>query len=318
MKKQIAALFVFLLVLLFAALPVSAALRTQAVDIPAGGLWFPFDGNAEEASGVLSGKLRGNPGFVEGRDGTPNGAIRFETDAEAVELLCDDYEGDAWTASFWVKPETFGAHVFLCSSMTGSLRVIQDNGMVGATMNGVVDKSVPYTIPLDTWTMLTYVYDGDMELTSVYVNGEFFDGMYGIQTLPLTLIGNDAPEQKGWQSEPHLALDDTWFFPRALTDAEIMTLFETNTPPPVPEPEPEEPEPEPEPEAPETPEEPGSEDSDDLEETDEEDFPQEDPAAENPIREKKPGAVVGMAAVLLVGLFLLCAGARAIFGRSTK
>ena len=104
MKKLFAALFVFfaLIVLSRAALPVSAAIPTTPFDIPDGGLWFKFDGNAEEASGALTGTLRGSPRFVEGRDGTSEGAISFETEEQAVALKIDDIEGD-WTASFWVK-----------------------------------------------------------------------------------------------------------------------------------------------------------------------------------------------------------------------
>ncbi len=319
MKKQIAVLFVLFALIApsFAALPVSAELPTKAFDIPESGLWFRFDGDAEEASGALTGKLRGSPRFVEGRDGTPEGAIYFETEAQAVALQIDDIEGN-WTASFWVKPDAVTNHSFLCSSITGSLRVIQDNGKVGATMNGIVDRSVPYQIPLDTWTMLTFAYDDDMEITSVYVNGEFFDGMYGWQTLGLTLIGNDAPEQKGWQSDPLYALDDAWFFGRLLSDEEILSLYETNAVPPreengqseeiEPEPAGGE-EPEPETDVPET---------EDTEEEEEawDDVTEDSQAEENGTREPKPGAYAVMVLIPLAALFLICAGWRALFGRS--
>ncbi len=320
MKKQIAVLFVLfaLIVPPFAALPVSAELPTKTFDIPESGLWFRFDGDAEEASGALTGKLRGSPGFVEGRDGTPEGAIYFETEDQAVALQIDDVEGN-WTASFWVKPDAVTKHSFLCSSITGSLRVIQDNGKVGATMNGIVDRSVPYQIPLDTWTMLTFAYDDDMELTSVYVNGEFFDGMYGWQTLGLTLIGNDAPEQKGWQSAPQYALDDTWFFGRLLTDEEILSLYETNTVPPPEEIVPSElsdaAEAEPAGEAETEPE--ADEPGDIWEaEDDEEDVTEDSPAEESGTRAPKPGAYAVLILIPLAALFLICAGWRALFGRS--
>ena len=326
MKKLFdSALFVLLaLPLLFlAALPVSAALPTKAFDISESGLWFRFDGDAEEASGALTGKLRGSPGFVEGRDGTPEGAIYFETEEQAVALQIDDIEGN-WTASFWVKADAVTHHSFLCSSITGSLRVIQDDGRVGATMNGIIDRSIPYTIPLGTWTMLTFAYDEDSECTSVYVNGEFRDGMFGWQTLGLTLIGNDAPEQKGWQSAPSYALDDTWFFGRLLSDEEILSLYETNTVPPPDKSGQEEPEPEPE----DMPE-PAEEIEADPEAAEEEDgsgsdepFSDPDPndvsLDENEPRELKPGGFAAMGVILVAALFLICAGARALFGRSKQ
>ena len=324
MKKQSAAALSVLLLsagLLCGASTVSAEIPTKPFDIPDGGLRFRFDGDAEEASGAVSGRLRGNPRFVEGRDGTPDGAIYFETDNQAVELGLDDIEGN-WTASFWVRQTRVPHHVFLCSSITGSLRGIQDDGKVGATMNGIIDRSVPYEVPNDTWTMLTFAYDDDMEITSVYINGEFFDGMYGWQTLGLTLIGNDAPEQKGWQSAPEFALDDTWFFPRLLSDEEILTLYETNEapPPPVPE-ETDAPETEPLPEEvpqdaetaeieaePEIPEDEDLNGSEDWDLTD-------DPVEGTAVRERKPGGFFAMGAVLLAALFLVCASGRALFGR---
>ncbi|MBR5365397.1 MAG: hypothetical protein IK132_04065 [Clostridia bacterium] len=312
--RYIAALIsLFALAIFLAAIPASAVLPTEAIDIPDGGLWFPFDGNAEEASGAISGKLRGNPGFVEGRDGTADGAIYFETEDQAVALQIDDIWGN-WTASFWVKAYDAPYHVFLCSSMTGSLRVVQDNGRVGATINGVVDNSVPYTIPLDTWTMLTFAYDDDVECTSVYINGEFFDAMFGLQPLGMTLIGNDAPEQKGWQSAPNYVLDDAWFFGRLLTDEDIRTLYETNT---VPLPEVTEPaEPEAEiTETPDIPEENPAEPDGEEDETDPFDL-EEDPAEESAVREPKPGAAAAMVVIAVLALFLICAGARALFGRS--
>ena len=321
MKKTIAASLsaLFLVTELFCA-SASAALPTKSVDLPSGGLHFTFDGDAEEASGAVSGRLRGDPRFAEGRNGEADGAIYFETDDQAVFLGIDDIEGN-WTAAFWVRADGADRHVFLCSSMTGSLRMIQDDGMVGATMNGIVDRSVPYRIPTDEWTMLTFAYDDDMEITSVYINGEFFDGMYGWQTLGLTLLGNDAPEQKGWQSAPHYAMDEAWFFARLLSDDEIRTLYEDGEIPLPPEPEPET-----EPEPSETipaenpaaaPAEAAEEAAPDPEDA-EEDF--DDPltdlsAVDNGPREPKPGAFAAMGAIVLCAAFLICAGWRAIFGR---
>ena len=305
MKKLFAALAViFALTVLSSA--ASAALPTKPLDIPESGLRFRFDGDAEEASGALSGKLRGNPRFVEGRDGTPEGAIWFETEEQAVALQIDDIEGD-WTAAFWVRVSGYPYHAFLCSSVTGSLRVIQDNGMVGATINGVVDNSVPYEIPRETWTMLTFAYDMNAEITSVYVNGEFVDAMFGEQTLAMTLLG-DAPEQMGWQSAPEYALDDAWFFGRLLSDAEILTLYETDAVPPpekTAEPAPEN----------EPAEEPESDPEDAEEEDGDFDLTDPDDAApdENAVRERKPGAFAAMGVIVLAAAFLICAGVRAIF-----
>ena len=313
-KKAVAALSALFLVTELFCASASAAFPTKRVDLPAGGLHFTFDGDAEEESGAVSGVLLGDPRFAEGRNGEVDGAIYFEKEEQAVSLGIDDIEGN-WTAAFWVRADGADRHVFLCSSMTGSLRVIQDDGMVGATMNGIVDRSVPYRIPTDEWTMLTFAYDDDMEITSVYVNGEFFDGMYGWQTLGLTLLGNDAPEQKGWQSAPHYAMDEAWFFARLLSDDEIRTLYEDGEIPLPPESEPAS---EPSCSIPaEDPAEAAEEAAPEPEDAEEDfDDPLTDlPAVDNASREPKPGAFAAMGAILLCAAFLVCAGWRAIFGR---
>ena len=100
MRKQTWFALLALALLIFSVLPVSASLPTKAFDIPENGLLFRFDGNADEASGAVSGKLRGSPRYVEGRDGTPEGAIFLETEDQAVALGLNDVDG-SWTASFW-------------------------------------------------------------------------------------------------------------------------------------------------------------------------------------------------------------------------
>ena len=117
-----------------------------------------------------------------------------------------------------------------------------------------------------------------------------------------------------------------------LSDAEILTLYETNTPPPpdsapaesveeeAPAPDPGEEAPAPDPE--ETPEEnvpePENGGAEDLPDEEDPDAEPEDPFEEAAPREPKPGAFAAMAVIILCALFLVWRGLRAIFGRSSR
>ncbi|MBE6723609.1 MAG: LamG domain-containing protein, partial [Ruminococcaceae bacterium] len=224
MKKTL----IFLSAVLFAALmaiPALAEFPLEDLTLPEAGLHFGFNGDAKDDSGTVVGELVGDPTFVEGRDGTANGAVYLD-DNEQYILLGKYVDAENYTASFWAKVEDNTEHVFLCSSILGSIRIIHDGGVyVGSTINGVVDNVSGYAAPRDEWVNLTFVYNGEAETMDIYANGEFQDTMTGALPLPLTLIGNEATEQKGWQSYPFLTLDDAYFFPRAFTEDEVKALY---------------------------------------------------------------------------------------------
>ena len=68
-------------------------------------------------------------------------------------------------------------------------------------------------------------------------------------------------------------------------------------------------------ETPDIPEENLAEPDGEEDETDPFDL-EEDPAGESAVREPKPGAAAAMVVIAVLALFLICAGARALFGRS--
>ena len=77
MKK---ALFLLSAVLLIAvmAIPVLAEFDLEDFTIPDTGVHFAFNGDAKDEFGNVTGELVGDPTFVEGRDGTANGAVSDE------------------------------------------------------------------------------------------------------------------------------------------------------------------------------------------------------------------------------------------------
>ena len=224
--KKVLLLLSAVLVVILTAIPVLAEFPLEDLTLPEEGLHFGFNGDAKDDSGAVVGELVGDPTFVEGRDGAANGAVYLD-DNEQYIFLGKYVDADSYTASFWAKVEDNTEHVFLCSSILGSIRIIHDGGVVvGSTINGVADNLSDYAAPRNEWVNLTFVYAN--ETMDIYANGENVGTLSGALPLPLTLIGNEASEQKGWQSYPFLTLDDAWFFPRAFTADEVKAFYENS------------------------------------------------------------------------------------------
>ena len=148
MKK---ALFLLSAVLLIAvmAIPVLAEFDLEDFTIPDTGVHFAFNGDAKDEFGNVTGELVGDPTFVEGRDGTANGAVYLDDDTQYI-FIGKYVDAESYTAIFWCKVEDNNEHVFLCSSILGSIRIIHDDGVhVGSTINGVVDHISDYEAPRD-------------------------------------------------------------------------------------------------------------------------------------------------------------------------
>ncbi|MBQ3859803.1 MAG: LamG domain-containing protein, partial [Clostridia bacterium] len=224
MKKVLTLLSVLLLIAALS-IPAFAEFDLEDFTLPESGVHFGFNGDAKADGDILTGELVGDPTFVEGRDGTANGAVYLD-DNEQYIFLGKYVDAENYTASFWCKVEDNTEHVFLCSSILGSIRIIHDGGVVvGNTINGVADNLSDYTAPRNEWVNMTFVYSGAEEKMDIYANGELVGSLNGALPLPFTLLGNEATEQKGWQSYPFLTLDDAWFFPRAFTADEVKALY---------------------------------------------------------------------------------------------
>ena len=227
MKKVLYFLSAVLLVAVLA-IPCLAEFPLEDFRIPDTGVHFAFNGDAKDEFGNVTGKLVGSPTFVKGRDGKANGAIYLASDKQYV-FIGKVVDAESYTASFWCKVAENKDHVFLCSSEIGSIRIIQDGGeKVGITINGVADSLSVYTAPRDEWVNLTFVYAN--EAMDIYADGELVGNLKGALPLPFTLIGNDAEEQMGWQSEPYLTIDDAWFFGRAFSADEVKALYNGKLP----------------------------------------------------------------------------------------
>ncbi len=220
-----------ILIAVLAASPVFAAYENlEDFKIPDTGVLFKFDGNADDAFGNLNGVMKGNITFTDGRDGTKNGAVLLDETDDFIELLKNDYTGD-WTANFWVKKMENTQYSFLLMSMDYSIRLDQfgTDGCIGVSQHGTVDEVTDAQVQVGEWTMLTFVHTQADSLVNIYINGEYMSGIFTTMPLPLTLLGNDSPDIKGWQTPLMAALDDVWLLGRALSNTDITKLYKTGT-----------------------------------------------------------------------------------------
>lgn len=231
MKKLFGIILTILLLVGLTIRPVVAAYEDITdFKMPSTGIFFKFDGNAEDSFGNVNVVLGDGVTFVEGRDGTPNGAALFDNNDAHIELLLTDSEAD-WTINYWVKKLENTNYNFLLISLDYSLRL--DNGetestVAGVTLHGIVDEMTDVTLPIDEWTMLTLVHSEDDVTINIYINGEYMTSIFNTMPLPLTLLGNDH-DIKGWNTPLMAALDDVWLLPRVLSDDEVTTLYKTGT-----------------------------------------------------------------------------------------
>ena len=150
--------------------------------------------------------------------GNAGGSLRFEGD-DYVNLNRANRPGP-WTAALWVRRTAANASSVLLASNESTIKLEQwpNTGRVGFTRIGVADYSFNYSTPLDEWTHLTLVNDGNQ--TQLYANCELADSNAATVALPLARLGSNVAGGEGIDAD----VDELRLFDRALTAAEIETL----------------------------------------------------------------------------------------------
>jgi hypothetical protein len=213
---------------------------------------YEFDGNIEDALGYYNGEFVAGTGsltepqFMEGHDGSPNGAILFTGDNQncymiRVGTFCPSCDGEAgeMTVSFWGywngttnesqdiinKRTTYDAG----QMMWGINQHASTNHVISVRRRGSETSDSQKGMPLQKWTHVAVTLDG--------TNVNFYmDGLY-YETLPYTYgTSPDSPIQMGSaqnidgsvrpQDVYNGALDDVRFYSRMLNDDEIKVLYE--------------------------------------------------------------------------------------------
>ena len=224
----------------------------QVVDSLKTGLiaYYPFDNSGADLSG------NGNDGFVynitstSDHNGKPNAAYHFDgttsyilvKDNAALRLNNTDY-----TINCWEKQESYGAtfgSVIACKRGAGNNNG-WSYGVHGYTYNGgaTVGQTTMQisggtdiaaigatSLNLNTWYMLTTVYNVKKQQISYYINGVLDNVANNIPSPVLTAtsdmyIGTDNPATGTSGYFFKGSLDDMSMFNRALTATEIKKIY---------------------------------------------------------------------------------------------
>jgi hypothetical protein len=232
-----------LMVILFTMLLVFGVVGMASADLIAN---YSFTGNANDESG------NGNDGTVYGatltedRFGNSNSAYSFDGTNDFIEIpFSEDFNftGEL-SISFWLKREEnqagnyYKSYIFSRATDRNPDPVLPDWSwfVIELYDNGRIDWSDDtYTMtPLQEWTH--YVFIRDNNELSIYENGirevtaDVYWAGWGISSQPLYIGAVSSLSTKNYNGE----LDDTNIFNQALSDSEVLGIY--NSPNPVPEP----------------------------------------------------------------------------------
>ncbi len=205
------------------------SLENEAIDINTGlAAYYPFDGNANDASG------KGNHGTVNGpvltadRLGVSGKAYQFDgsddyirtTDSSSLNLTGD------LSISAWIRPTRRGDNAILFSNMLEvsphsgyQLRFIPSGGI--RFMSGSQSVFGNRVVPLNTWTRVTATLSGTT--ARVYINNVLdLAGTVGVPTTSSVdqTIGSSYSPFYFYQG----GMDDLRVYNRALSFSEVQQL----------------------------------------------------------------------------------------------
>ena len=196
--------------------------------------YYPFDGNAEDASGNGNdGEIEGGSNWIKGKFGD---AIELDP-AAYVEMLASDslhgdiFKADPFTISAWINPNFEGStweHIWRSlptASGHNTFFVNKDQGLLSwrgqvagwtvlcQTDAGIVEK--------DQWTHVLVLGDG--EKFRIYANGEMV-----AETDFQETRGNNVTYRLGGSGGETFAgaMDDVAVFTRALDEDEIDLILD--------------------------------------------------------------------------------------------
>ena len=231
MKNLLSLVFLFITVLTHAQIPSY---------VPSNGLvgWWPFNGNANDESG------NGNNGTVNGatlssdRDGVANNAFSFDNSEITLQFPSSNFSGD-FTISIWVKisPNNASYPTFLMGNnvLSGetdpNFLILQYVSSLNkfsyymqiAPINPGVTLIQTSGITIGDWYHL--IIRGANQSFSMYING----ALQGTAApIFLSNAGNYLHIGNGRNAGEKFigSLDDIGIWNRALTEAEILALYE--------------------------------------------------------------------------------------------
>ncbi|WP_374951042.1 LamG-like jellyroll fold domain-containing protein [Mucilaginibacter sp.] len=213
---------------------------------------WEFTGNANDATGhghdgtLMTGYINGTtdggvrPALVADRYNQANSAYDFQNGSNIEIPYTSDLNPKEFTISLWVKrhetnPENY---MFSLNTYNGFKFQLQGNNFLFLTFkgdNGYHDvDSNPGVVPADAWTFVSVSYaNGTMKF---YVNDKLVKtaavtGTPVTLTTPVNLvIGQSLPKSLKGTSYFKGTMDDIRFYNRALSEAEVLSIYTIEQP----------------------------------------------------------------------------------------
>jgi hypothetical protein len=216
---------------------------------------WKFTGNANDASGhghngtLMTGYISGGASPVDGntlpqlvadRFNQTNSAYNFQKGANIEVPYTADLNPKEFTITMWIKRSETNSdnYMFSLNTYNGFKFQLQGANFLFLTFqgdNGYHDvDSNPGVVPADVWTYVSVSYtNGTMKF---YINDKLVKTA-AVTGTPITIpspvnlvIGQSLPKSKVGTSYFRGAMDDIRFYSRALTDAEVLSVYTTEQP----------------------------------------------------------------------------------------
>ena len=198
-------------------------------------VFYPFDGDLENAvADEHHGTAERSLVYVEDHLGNADGAVHVTTEVILVPDHPDLDITGAITLAAWVKPDV--SNHALCAVVDKNYQDAYTLGMHGwngpsvQTIRAYIGDYGFYSdaiLPFgqEVWSHIAFSYDETTQWGKFYMNGEAVDSTH----VALTIGVNDIDLHIGeayWGDRYKGAIDNLAIFSRALTDQEVVDLYE--------------------------------------------------------------------------------------------
>ena len=225
----------------FLASLISTSLFSQTVPnyVPTNGLvgWWPFNGNANDLSGNGNNGVVNGPSLTSDRFGFNNAAYSFDGFNDYIDISntngLNTNQGitlSIWTKNFNPNGVTNHSYIYLVGNNPNARITISDNFEVSGSIlncNCSNDQVCSSFISPNSWTHIALSYNLQIGEQKLYINGALVDTK--IEQMYTYYTSNNSAKRFGsYGFNSHYfkgILDDAGLWNRALTAAEIQTLY---------------------------------------------------------------------------------------------
>jgi len=204
--------------------PGALAIARQSTPVPTAGLvaYYPFDGNANDASGKASNGVVSGATLVADRFGAANRAYYFDGQSASITTTTKHFgQSGQLSVSVWVMLSDAGGGPFMGASEFGVYGGGGPTGSIGLSIYHPHTNTAYGIGAVGTWVHFVGTFDGhDIR---AYTNGQLIDWL----KWPGALSDADRPLVFGQFLTQHWpgALDDVRIYNRALTADEVQQLY---------------------------------------------------------------------------------------------